>query len=151
LSSEIDDKDFSHKPRPDKWSKKEMIGHLIRLVAVEGFPIATALYRNKSIDSATNNHHRFVRGQFEDVPTISCDQDKWNECGFYQQLEKAQVVSFWAAYNRQLVELIKRIPADKLANKVSIGGASSVTLAFLIEDHVEHLEHHLRQVLTTFG
>ncbi len=45
---------------PNKWSKKEIIGHLI--------------------NSATNNHQRFVRCQFETIPKIVYDQNKWKEC-----------------------------------------------------------------------
>lgn len=41
------------KPSIDKWSKKEILGHLI--------------------DSATNNHQRFVRAQFEMNPEIVYD------------------------------------------------------------------------------
>ena len=60
----MDDAEFSARPLPNKWSKKEIIGHLI--------------------DSASNNHHRFIRGQFEKLPALSYNQDKWNESGHYQ-------------------------------------------------------------------
>jgi hypothetical protein len=50
----IDEVEFSRKVSPDKWSKKEILGHLI--------------------DSATNNHQRFVRAQFE-TPQIYYEQD----------------------------------------------------------------------------
>ena len=75
----IGEAEFAHRPAPDKWSKKEIIGHLL--------------------DSATNNHHRLVRAQFEDTPTITYDQIKWNSHGFYQQLATPQLIAFWAAYN----------------------------------------------------
>lgn len=55
ILSEISEENMSVKPLPTKWSKKEIIGHLI--------------------DSATNNHQRFVRGQFEYNPEILYDQD----------------------------------------------------------------------------
>ena len=113
--------------KPDKWSKKEIIGHLI--------------------DSATNNHQRFVRGQFENRPAIIYDQDKWNEFGFYQQINGQQIISFWAAYNRQLIELIKHIPKENLQLECLVGD-KLLTLNFLINDYVEHLEHHLRQVIS---
>jgi hypothetical protein len=123
----IDEAIFSEKPSSDKWSKKEIIGHLI--------------------DSAVNNHQRFVRAQFEDIPSIAYNQNKWNEYNYYQQMNKLQIISFWTAYNRQLVELIKRIPQHKLNARVNIGGAEIVTLGFLINDYVAHLEHHLKQVV----
>jgi len=125
LLSAIDEQSFSAKPAPQKWSKKEIIGHLI--------------------DSATNNHQRFVRGQFEENPKIVYDQNKWNEHNYYDRMSSKQVILFWTAYNKQLVEVIKNIPKEKLQNKVNT--EASHTLEFLIIDYVEHMEHHLRQVV----
>lgn len=127
LLLEIDETIFSLKTKPEKWSKKEIIGHLI--------------------DSATNNHHRFVRGQFEEAPTIIYDQNKWNENNYYQQINSIQIISFWEAYNRQLLELTRCLPKDKLNNKINTGGESNPTIEFLIEDYVQHLEYHLSQVI----
>ena len=56
LLNEMGEPAFSLKPAANKWSPKEIIGHLI--------------------DSATNNHQRFVRVQFEDTPAIVYDQGK---------------------------------------------------------------------------
>lgn len=122
----IDEDTLNEKVSPDKWSKKEIIGHLI--------------------DSATNNHQRFVRVQFEDKPQISYDQNKWNSYNFYHEIDRQQIFDFWTIYNRQLVELIKRIPDENLLLECIIGG-SNFTLSFLINDYVEHLEHHLKQVI----
>lgn len=127
LLSEIDEEVLSAKPGPGRWSKKEIIGHLI--------------------DSATNNHHRFVRGQFENVPLITYNQDQWNNFGYYQHMESALIVSFWAGYNRQLAELISNIPEELLLREVDTGSKSLHTIAWLINDYVKHLEHHLKQVI----
>jgi hypothetical protein len=124
--NEIGEPDFSFKPIPTKWSKKEIIGHLI--------------------DSATNNHQRFVRGQFEQNPEIQYDQNKWCELSFYQQIDGQQIISFWTIYNKQLIEIIKRIPKENLSRQVKVGD-KLFTLEFLITDYVEHLEHHLKQVI----
>jgi len=127
LLLEIDETIFSMKTKPEKWSKKEIIGHLI--------------------DSATNNHHRFVRGQFEETPIITYDQNKWNENNYYQKINSIQIISFWEAYNRQLLELIKHIPKEKLNYKINTGDENNLTIGFLIEDYIQHLEHHLKQVI----
>ena len=127
LLASVDEQSFSLKSNPDKWSKKEIIGHLI--------------------DSATNNHQRFVRGQFENRPAIIYDQNKWNEFGFYQQISGQQIIAFWTAYNKQLIELVKRIPKENLQLECLVGD-KLLTLDFLINDYVEHLEHHLRQVVS---
>lgn len=123
----IDEQTFSEKPQPDKWSKKQIIGHLI--------------------DSATNNHQRFVRTQFEVLPVIRYDQNKWNEYNFYNDINAKQIISFWISYNLHLLELIKHISINNLKKKCIVG-TDKFTLEFLITDYVEHLEHHLRQVVT---
>jgi hypothetical protein len=127
LLAAIDEQDFSHKESPVKWSKKEVIGHLI--------------------DSAANNHQRFVRGQFEDMPAISYDQNKWTEYSYYNQIESSQVIAFWAIYNKQLAALIRHIPKEKLSNMVNSGGETPFTIEYLFTDYVAHAEHHLRQVV----
>jgi hypothetical protein len=125
ILTEISEEKMSYKPLPNKWSKKEIIGHLI--------------------DSATNNHQRFVRGQFENAPEIRYDQDKWNEYSFYQQIDSKQIILFWTVYNKQLVEVMKRIPNENLKRQIKVG-ENLLTIEFLITDYVEHLEHHLKQV-----
>jgi hypothetical protein len=127
LLLEISEENMSKKALPDKWSKKEILGHLI--------------------DSATNNHQRFIRAQFESKPEISYDQNKWNEFSFYQEIERTQIILFWTIYNRQLLEIIKRIPEERLMNQVKVG-EKLLRLEYLIVDYVEHLEHHLKQVIT---
>lgn len=126
LLYQIGEENLSYKTSVEKWSKKEIIGHLI--------------------DSATNNHQRFIRGQFENIPEISYDQNKWNEFSFYQAINAQQIISFWTSYNKQLLEIIKKIPNDSLTKEVKIK-ENILTLKFLITDYVEHLEHHLKQII----
>ncbi len=126
ILTQISEEKMSEKPSPNKWSKKEIIGHLI--------------------DSATNNHQRFIRGQFENIPEIRYNQDKWNEHNFYQHIDSKQIILFWTIYNKQLVEIIKRIPTENLKKQVKVG-EDLFSIEFLIIDYVEHLEHHLKQVI----
>ncbi|WP_407429512.1 DinB family protein [Arcticibacter sp.] len=118
---------FSTRPDINKWSKKEIIGHLI--------------------DSATNNHQRFIRAQFELCPLISYDQNKWNQFNFYQHINGEQVILFWTVYNKQLIELFKQIPEESLKLECKTTPENSLTIDFLINDYLEHLEYHLRQVV----
>lgn len=127
LLDKIDAPVFSLKPAPAQWSKKEIIGHLI--------------------DSAVTNHQRFVRGQFEDMPRITYDQNNCNTYNYYQQIDGKQIISFWTAYNKQILALIKLMPEAALERLCFTGGEQSVTLAFVFDDYVQHLEHHLRQVV----
>jgi hypothetical protein len=122
-----DENELSRKPSPDKWSKKEIIGHLI--------------------DSATNNHHRFVRGQFEENPSITYDQNAWNKNSYYSKNDCRELIAFWEAYNRHLLSLIRKIPEHLLNRTVNTGGDSPLSIGFLIIDYVKHLEHHLMQII----
>ena len=126
LLSALREEEISAKPRPEKWSLKEILGHLI--------------------DSATNNHQRFVRAQFEVRPEISYDQNNWNAFSFYQEIESGQLILFWTIYNKQLIEIIKRISPENLKKHIKIEG-DLFSLAFLIDDYVAHVEHHLKQII----
>ena len=127
LLLQIEESVFSEKTHPEKWSKKEILGHLI--------------------DSATNNHHRFVRAQFETNLKISYDQNNWNRYNYYQQISAKQLIDFWIIYNKQLLELIRNIPQEQLQLSCYVGDQPS-TLDFLIADYVYHLEHHLHQIVS---
>lgn len=120
--------EFSYKSAKEIWSKKEIIGHLI--------------------DSAANNHQRFVRGQFEDSPYIVYDQNNWNDHNFHQEASQEQVISFWEQYNRQILFIIKHISAENLQRTCRTNEPKPVTLQWLIDDYVVHMEHHLHQVIS---
>lgn len=126
LLAQINEEQMSEKPAPNKWSKKEILGHLI--------------------DSATNNHQRLIRGQFEAIPKIQYDQNEWNKYSFYQQIDSQKIISFWTIYNLQLIEIIKRIPKENLKKQVKVG-QNVLTLENLTIDYVAHLEHHLKQLI----
>jgi hypothetical protein len=62
-------------------------------------------------------------------------------------MTKETLIDFWTIYNKHLVELIKRIPKDTLQKTCKMKDGSLATLEFLIKDYVEHLEHHLKQIV----
>lgn len=127
LLEKIPELEFSFKPTPTKWSKKEILGHLI--------------------DSATNNHQRFIRIQYENEPVIFYDQNHWNALSNYNMIDSAQLIMFWKSYNQHLLEIIKAIPEENL-NKTGIGkDGQKFSLAFYVSDYVQHLEHHLTQIV----
>lgn len=128
LLKNIGEEEFSFKPLPSKWSKKEILGHLI--------------------DSAANNHQRFVRVQFEETPVIGYNQNEWNRYSYHQLQSGQQLIAAWEGYNRLLLGIARHIPESLLQRTCVAGGAGLVTLAFVIEDYVVHLEHHLRQLVS---
>jgi hypothetical protein len=111
-----------------KWSKKEVLGHLI--------------------DSASNNHQRFVRVQLDGSLNFpGYQQDGWNRTQQYQSEPWANLVRLWASYNRHLAHVIAAIPDDVGQRMCVIGSGAPVTLEFLVTDYLGHLEHHLGQIL----
>jgi hypothetical protein len=119
----------SHSPvAPGKWSKKELIGHLI--------------------DSAANNHHRFVKAQFTDQLLITrYDQEAWVKYQDYSNASWAHLLQFWKSYNLHLLHVASRITEEKRSVVCQIEDSEGVSLGFLVEDYVVHLKHHLKQIL----
>jgi hypothetical protein len=112
---------------PGKWSKKEILGHLI--------------------DSASNNHQRFVRTQLSSqVSFPAYAQTQWVETQGYQSESWENLIELWAGFNRHMLHLISHISEDRADNHCVVGGAQPVTLRFLVEDYIRHLEHHLAQI-----
>jgi hypothetical protein len=109
------------------WSRKQVLGHLI--------------------DSASNNHQRFVRAALQDsLDFPGYDQEGCVRLQAPAEADWALLVSLWASYNRYLAHVINRLPAAKLATPCRIGSAEPVTLGFVATDYVRHLLHHLRQI-----
>jgi mannose-6-phosphate isomerase-like protein (cupin superfamily) len=116
------------RPAPDRWTKKEVVGHLI--------------------DSASNNHQRFVRGQIAAGQTFpGYEQERWVHIQDYQAARWGDLIDLWRAYNTHLLHLAGRISEAGRAATCRVGGGGEVTLTGLFVDYVDHLEHHLRKML----
>ena len=138
----ISSQDFNHKDHPHKWSKKELLGHLI--------------------DSAYNNHQRFLRATTQaDFIFQGYDQDQWVLQNNYQNRPKEEVINTWVTVNQHLSILLEGLPKELLTrettqhnfhkicmNRLEEGEKSS--LPYLIWDYLFHLEHHLVQILPNY-
>lgn len=123
----LDDDTVRHKPSPDRWTISEVIGHLV--------------------DSACNNHQRFVRAQGVDELTFpDYDQNAWAIAGDYCRADWPSLVTLWHAYNQHLAQVMRRIPADKRQTLCTITPHETCTLGFLVDDYVVHLRHHLDKI-----
>jgi len=125
------DKELLQKPAPGKWSKKEILGHLI--------------------DSAINNLKRFTEAQFLPQPyeVVSYQQVELVDVNHYQELPIEHLIALWTVLNRQIVFVVQHIPANKLDYAVDpkYDNGEMKSLGWIICDYVSHMEHHLKQVI----
>jgi hypothetical protein len=124
---------------PGKWSRKEVVGHLI--------------------DSASNNHQRFVRAQFtSDLVFPGYDQDAWVRVQRYQERPWSELVEQCRVMNLHLAHVMDSIPDEVRMRKRmphnlhelawrTVPADRPVTLQYFLEDYVGHLGHHLDQAL----
>src|SRR5262249_3330015 len=126
--SRFSEDESEQRPSPERWTKKEVIGHLI--------------------DSASNNHQRFVRGQIasgQDFPRY--EQEQWVRIQNYQGAGWADLICLWRAYNTPLLHVGGCMTEEGRRATCRVGGGAEVTLEGLFVDYVDHLEHHLRKML----
>src|ERR1019366_9306742 len=126
--ADIADAAAAHKPAPNRWSKKEILGHLI--------------------DSAANNHQRFVRAQ--GAPRLEFpgyEQEFWVATQAYATEPWPDLVNLWLLLNRHLLHVVKAMPAEVLSHECVISGHPAVTLEALIVDYLRHVDKHLAQLL----
>jgi hypothetical protein len=122
-----------------KWSPKEIIGHLI--------------------DSAANNHSRFVRAQFIDELAFSgYEQEDWVRVQGYNQEPWEQLIQLWKYYNLHLLHVMSAVPEqtrtkprsthnlDQIAWK-TVARNDTVTLDYFMRDYVAHMKNHLGQIV----
>ena len=130
--------DAAKPPAPDKWSPKQVIGHLI--------------------DSASNNHGRFVRAQFTDeFVHPGYDGDKWVEAQKYNDVPWSDLVTLWRAFNLHIAHVMATTADDSREwprthhnlDEIAFGKVEkyeAFTLEQYMHDHIDHLEHHLKQI-----
>lgn len=114
---------------PGAWSIQEVLGHLI--------------------DSAANNHQRFVRAQ-DGEPLVfpKYEQDHWVAVQAYNESPWHDLIELWRLYNHHLAQVMEQISDESLEVECRIGPSDPVTLGFLVEDYLVHLRHHVERIDT---
>jgi len=135
---DVPEEQSRHKGSADGWSPIEVMGHLI--------------------DSAANNHQRFVHAQFtDDLMFADYEQDQWVSTQKYRDESWPDVIDLWSSYNLHLLHVVSVIPEDVLTKARSphtldqiafnpVDKNDGATLEYLIRDYVDHLRHHLDQI-----
>jgi DinB superfamily len=128
IFAKLTETEWSAKPNENKWSKKEILGHLI--------------------DSASNNLRRFIVSQYQQNDKIFYLQDDWVKLQNYHGTDVSELITIWKGLNRQIARTISIIPEEKLKNTCDTGKKSTElhTLEFLIDDYLVHLKHHIEQI-----
>lgn len=121
----LHEEESSVKPHPNKWSKKEFIGHLI--------------------DSAQNNIRRFIVAQYEENPLIVYKQDEWVRINNYQSYQLKDLIELWYLLNKQIWCILSNLSDE--GTRRTCQTESLQTVNWLAEDYIKHMKHHLHQVL----
>jgi hypothetical protein len=123
----IDEMSASEAFEPGKWTRKQVVGHLL--------------------DSAANNHIRFVSAAIEGKYTgPSYSGEEWVKLHGYDGHGWSTLMERWRMANVALTEVVDRIPEEKLGAECRIGGGDPVTLKFVIEDYLDHLDEHVADI-----
>ena len=114
---------------PGDWSVKEIVGHLV--------------------DSASNNHQRFVRLQVADgltFPDYSQENDAWVSIQSYQEAPWDDLLSLWLYFNLHLARVIRSVNERCIDHIWVVDEDTSITLGELMIDYLRHLKDHLKQI-----
>jgi hypothetical protein len=113
--------------REGGWTRKQIVGHML--------------------DSAANNHQRFVRAATEGSFTgPNYAQDAWVAAHGYANQPWATLLNWWEVEHEILISVVNLIPEDRLDASCTVGGGAPVTLRFLIEDYLRHQHWHVKQL-----
>ncbi len=139
---DIGDQDFNLKVSEEKWSKKEVLGHLI--------------------DSAINNHRRFIVATTKnDLIFDGYDQDLWVRMNNYQSRDVEDIIETWSSMNFNIFVLLEGLTDEQLHRTTTehrfhkmamrpVAYEASSSLGFLIEDYLYHMEYHLSAIIDDY-
>ncbi len=124
---DLDEEITGKKLSIDKWTLKEIIGHLI--------------------DSASNNHQRFLRLQLRnDLEFPDYNKDDWIKLQKYNEILYSDLLSLFLYYNKLIKQIILNVDKNCLKNKWNVAwdeNTNYITLERLIKHYVEHIKGHI--------
>ncbi len=138
----ISAEEWSAKVNPEKWSKKEILGHLI--------------------DSCYNNHQRIIRAESQsNLIFPGYDQNDWVVKNNYQNRSSSEIIDSWVIVHRHMIELICQISKEVLQRETlehnfhqismnTVDAIETSSLDYLIWDYIYHQEHHLSQIIAAY-
>jgi uncharacterized damage-inducible protein DinB len=115
------------KPAPNKWSKQEILGHLV--------------------DSAYNNMQRVVRSKYNKSHAFPpWEQDEWMSVQQYNQAGWQEVIDLFTLNNRQFCRAINNLPPEAFNAECNMG-KGPVTLNDVLKEYIRHMNHHIAQLV----
>jgi hypothetical protein len=114
--------------KPGKWSKKEILGHLV--------------------DSAIHNLVRFTEINYLEKPYHHrpYSQTDLVDLNQYQTMDINELTQLWLSLNKQIIRIFKNVDEKALDYQIILSDQSVIDLKFLMTDYVEHLEYHINQI-----
>ena len=123
----VSEEKYAAKPSLKKWSKKEVLGHLI--------------------DSVQSNIRRFVVAQYEDLPKIVYKQDDWVAIADYQNYPTKDLIELWRLLNNHAAIILANMSEETAKRKCDTNDKENHSIEWLANDYIKHLLHHLHQIL----
>ncbi|WP_044171814.1 DinB family protein [Flectobacillus major] len=122
------------KASPEKWSIKEVLGHLV--------------------DSAQTNIRRLIVGQYQAEAHIVYQQNHWVQAADYQHYDSQNLMLLWVLLNKHFAQVLNKLPTEKYGVLTNWGKNAIpknkekdlVSLELVAYDYIQHLDHHLRQM-----
>jgi hypothetical protein len=121
---------LNNKSSITKWSKKEILGHLI--------------------DSGINNLQRFTQIQFENKPFLiqRYNQNELVKANNYQGADTIHLLKLWLSLNDRILNVMAMQTEESLSYEIIFEDGNKSDLKFLMKDYIDHLEHHLNQIMS---
>lgn len=123
----MDDDASEQRPRPEGWSAKETLGHLV--------------------DAASNCHQCLARGQLDEILAFpDYDHRAWIRIQRYQDEPWEELIELWKSYNWHLIHVITCMSEQRLKTTCLVGRNKPIPLSKLVVDYVEHVDYFLKKI-----